>query len=97
MKQRKDSIEQFTKGGRQELAQKEAEELKIIEAYVPAGASRGDIEKVARAKMAELGITDKAGIGKLMGAVIKEFALAGQAGRADGGDVKAVVEALLAS
>lgn len=88
-KQRKDSIEQFTKGGRSEMADKEATELKILEAYLPQMASREKIEKVARAKKEELGIGDAAGMGKLMGAVIKEFA-----GRADGGDVKAVVQSL---
>jgi uncharacterized protein len=90
-KQRKDSIEQFTKGGRQELADKENAELKVIEAYLPQTASREDIEKVARVKKEEMGITDASGAGKLMGAVIKEFA-----GGADGADVKAVVIALLA-
>ena len=89
-KQRKDSIEQFTKGGRPELAEKEALELKIIEAYLPQSASREEIEKVARAKKEEMGITDVSGVGKLMGAVIKEFA-----GSADGADVKEVVTALL--
>lgn len=88
-KQRKDSMEQFTKGGRPELAAKEEVELKIIEAYLPQMASREEIEKVARAKKEELGVSDAAGMGKLMGAVIKEFA-----GRADGGDVKAVVQNL---
>ncbi len=87
-KQRKDSIEQFTRGQRPELAAKEAEELKVIEAYLPATVSREEIEKVARAKKEEMGV-DKAGMGKLMGAVMKEFA-----GRADGGDVKEVVTSL---
>jgi uncharacterized protein YqeY len=87
-KQRKDSVEQFTRGQRPELAQKEADELKIIEAYLPETASREDIEKVARAKLAEMNV-DKAGMGKLMGAVMKEFN-----GTADGGDVKAVVASL---
>ncbi len=86
-KQRKDSIEQFTKGGRTELAEKESAELKIIETYLPQTASREEIEKVARAKIAE-GITDA---GKLTGAIMKEFA-----GSADGADVKAVVQALAA-
>lgn len=87
-KQRKDSVEQFTRGNRPELAAKEAEELKIIEAYLPATVSREEIEKVARAKKDEMGV-DKAGMGKLMGAVMKEFA-----GRADGTDVKEVVTSL---
>lgn len=90
-KQRQDSIEQFTKGGRSELAEKEATELSILKAYLPEMASREAIEKVARAKKEELGLTDASGAGKLMGAVIKEFA-----GKADGADVKTVVTALFA-
>jgi len=90
-KQRKDSIEQFTKGNRPELAEKEAQELKIIEAYLPQMASREEIEKVAEAKKAEMGITDAAGAGKLMGAVIKALG-----GNADGAVVKDVVAKLLA-
>ena len=88
-KQRKDSAEQFTKGNRPELAQKEMDELKIIEAYLPQSAPREEIEKVARAKKDALGVTDASGIGKLTGAVMKEFA-----GRADGNDVKEVVASL---
>lgn len=88
-KQRKDAIEQFTKGGRPELAAKEAEELAIIETYLPQMASREEIEKVATAKKEELGVTDASGAGKLTGAVMKEFA-----GRADGNDVKEVIASL---
>jgi uncharacterized protein YqeY len=88
-KQRKDAIEQFEKGGRPELAEKESQELKIIEAYIPQGTPRAEIERVAKAKKAELGVTDASGIGKLTGAVMKEFA-----GSADGNDVKEVVAAL---
>jgi len=88
-KQRKDAAEQFEKGNRGDLAEKENAEIKILEVYIPAGASREDIEKVAKAKKEELGISDKSGVGKLMGAVIKEFA-----GSADGVVVKEVVESL---
>src|ERR1041385_8370245 len=87
-KQRKDSIEQFQKGGRPELAEKESAELKVIEGYLPQMASREEIEKVARAKQAEMKV-DAAGQGKLMGAVIKEFG-----GNADGAVVKEVVASL---
>jgi len=88
-KQRKDSIEQFTKGNRPELAAKEAAELAIIEAYLPQMASREDIERVAKAKKDEMGAVDAAGKGKLMGGVMKELG-----GNADGGLVKEVVESL---
>lgn len=89
-KQRKEAAEVYTKGGRAELADKELEELKVIEAYLPQMASEADIEKVAQAKMADMGVTDASGIGKLTGAVMKEFA-----GTADGQVVKAVLQRLL--
>ena len=90
-KQRKEAAELYTTGGRADLAEKETSELKILEVYLPATASREEIEKVAKAKQAELGITDASGSGKLMGAIIKEFA-----GNADGADVKEVVASLFA-
>jgi hypothetical protein len=88
-KQRKDSIEQFEKGGRPELAESEKAELSIIEKLLPAMMSQDDIRKVAEAKKAELGVTDKSKAGILTGAVMKELK-----GQADGGDVKAVVDSL---
>jgi uncharacterized protein len=87
-KQRKDSAEQFTKGNRPELAEKELKEMTIIEAYLPQQASREDIERVAKAKKEELNV-EAAGKGKLMGIVMKEFG-----GNADSSIVKEVVEAL---
>ena len=90
VKQRKDSIEQFTAGGRPELAKNEAKELKILEVYLPATMSKADIKKVVTVKMSELKITDKSGAGKLMGAVSKELK-----GKADGADIKSVVDELL--
>lgn len=89
-KQRKDSAEQFDKGNRPELADKERAELKLLEAYLPQMASKEEIEKVAKAKMAELGVTDKAGIGKLTGAIMKELG-----GNVDGNDVKTVLASLI--
>ena len=88
--QRRDSIEQFSKGNRKDLADKETAELNLLEEYLPAQMSREDIEKVAKAKKEALGITDKKDMGRLMGAVMAELK-----GQADGGDVKAVVENLL--
>ena len=95
-KQRKDSAEQFSKGGRADLALKEGDELKIIEEYLPQMAAREEIEKIARAKMAELGITaiPEAGMaaqtGKLIGAIIKELG-----DRADGSEIKAVISKIV--
>jgi len=89
VKQRKDSIDQFTKGNRPDLADAEKIELAIIESFLPASMSREEIMKIAVAKKAELGVTDKAKLGQFMGAVMKETK-----GMADGADVKSVVESL---
>jgi len=89
-KQRKEAAEVYEKGGRAELAEKELNELKIIEEYLPQMVSREEIEKVARAKKEELGVADVSGAGKLTGAVMKEFG-----GTADGQVVKEVVASLL--
>jgi len=55
IKQRKDSIEQFTKGGRQELADKEAAEIKLIEAYLPQAMGEEEIAAVVKATITEMG------------------------------------------
>jgi uncharacterized protein YqeY len=88
--QRKDSIEQYVKGGREDLADPERLELAIIESYLPAQMSREEIEKVVREKMTETGITSKAEAGKFTGAVMKDLK-----GAADGALVKEVVDSLL--
>lgn len=90
-KQRKDSIAQFEAGGRPELAASEQAELAIIETMLPAQLSQQEIEAAAKAKAAELGVTDKTKANQLMGALMKDLK-----GRADGTVVKAVVEALFA-
>ena len=89
--QRKDSIDQFVKGGRPELAESEQAELAILDTYLPTLMSREEIMVVALAKKAELGVTDKAKAGQLTGVIMKDLA-----GKADGGDVKAVVDELFA-
>ena len=88
--QRKDSIEQFEAGGRPELVVPEKEELAILESLLPAQMSREELETIARAKMAELGVSEKKDMGRFMGAVMQEVK-----GRADGNDVKEVVNSLL--
>lgn len=88
--QRRDSIEQFTQGGRPELAEPEKAELAILESYLPAQMSREEIETLAKAKMTELGVSGKADAGRLTGALMKDLK-----GQADGADVKAVVDSLL--
>jgi hypothetical protein len=89
VKQRKDSVDQFTKGNRMDLVANENAELKILETFLPQTMSKDDIKKIALAKKNELGITDKAGMGKFMGTIMKELK-----GQADGTDVKEVVESL---
>jgi uncharacterized protein YqeY len=90
-KQRKDSIEQFEKGGRPELAEGEKAELAILETLLPPQMSEAEVEAAAKAKAAELGVTDKSGANKLMGMLMKDLK-----GRADGTVVKAVVDRLFA-
>ncbi len=89
-KQRKDSIEQYEAAGRQELADPEKAELAILEEYLPTLMTQDEIRPVAEAKKEELGVEDKSKMGILIGAVMKELG-----GKADGADVKAVVESLL--
>ncbi|MFM2414514.1 MAG: hypothetical protein RI911_207 [Candidatus Parcubacteria bacterium] len=91
IKQRKDAAEQFRTGSRADLAEKEDAERVILEVFLPAQASEVEIESVVKAKIAELSVTDKAGAGKLTGAVVKHFA-----GNADGTLVKQIVDKLLA-
>ena len=86
-KQRKDSIEQFGKGGREDLVASEKEELAVLEALLPPQLSEAEIEDAVKAKAAELGVTDKSGANKLMGTLMKELK-----GRADGTIVKAAVD-----
>lgn len=88
-KQRKDSIAQYTAGNRTDLADEEAKELAVLEAYLPTLMTQDEIRPVAVAKKEEMGVTDRSKMGQLMGAVMKELN-----GRADGSDVKAVVESL---
>lgn len=88
--QRKDSIQQFEAGGRPELAIPEKEELAVIEALLPEQLSREEIEAAVKAKIDELGVTEKSGAGKLTGAVMQELK-----GQADGAIVKEVIDSLL--
>jgi uncharacterized protein YqeY len=88
-KKRKDAIQQFIDGGREDLAQDEKSELEVLEAYLPEMMSKEEIKKIAEAKKAELGIDDKSKMGQLMGMIMGELK-----GKADGNDVKDVVSAL---
>ena len=89
VKQRKDSIEQFKKGGREDLVKEEEAELTILETYLPKLMDKSEVEKIAQAKKAELGITDATKKGMLMAALMKDLK-----GKADGTVVKEAVDSL---
>jgi uncharacterized protein YqeY len=93
VKQRKDSIEQFRKGGREELALKEEEEIKIIEQYLPAGASDDDIRAAVEGAIQETAATSVKDMGKVMKATMTR--LAGKT--VDGSKVSQMVKEKLAS
>ncbi len=88
-KQRKDSIEQFKKGNREDLVKVEEAQLAILEKYLPTMMDKGEVEKIAKAKKEEMSITDATKKGMLMSALMKDLK-----GKADGMVVKEVVDAL---
>ena len=88
-KQRKDSIDQYKKGNRQDLVDEESAQLAILETYLPKLMEKNEIEKIAKDKKEELGINDGAKKGILMQALMKDLK-----GKADGNVVKEVVDAL---
>jgi uncharacterized protein YqeY len=88
-KQRKDSIEQFKKGNREDLVKKEQAELAILETYLPKLMDKSEVEQIAKAKKEELGITDATKKGMLMSALMKDLK-----GKADGMVVKEAVDSL---
>ncbi len=90
-KQRNESISEFKKGERDDLAEKEAAELKILEIYLPEQMSEDEIKKTVEETIAEEGAKSKADMGKVMGAVMPKVA-----GKADGGQVSKTVNELLA-
>jgi uncharacterized protein len=91
IKQRKDSIAAFTQAGRQDLADKEAAELTVLQAYLPARLSADEVAAEVRVIVAELGASGPGDMGKVMGAVKIRLA-----GKADMGQVSAAVKAALA-
>ncbi len=91
VKQRHDSVEQYEKGGRQDLADKEKTEIDVIEAYLPQAASRAEIEGAVAAAIAETGASSIKEMGKVMKAA--QATLAGK--NADGRTVSEIVKAKL--
>lgn len=90
VKQRRDSIEQFRKGGREDLAEKEAAEISVLEAYLPAQLGRDDVVTAARAVIEQVGASGPGDKGKVMGPLMGQLR-----GQADGQLVNAVVSELL--
>lgn len=91
VKQRRDSIEQYEKAGRQELVDKEQAEIDVIEAYLPQAASQTEIEAAVAAAITETGATSMKDMGKVMKAV--QVALAGK--NADGKTISEIVKSKL--
>jgi uncharacterized protein YqeY len=87
IKQRKDSIEQFAKGGRQDLVDKEAAEVVVLEAYLPMQLSREELEAMVRAAITQTGAQGAKDMGKVMKALIPMVG-----GRADGKLVSELVK-----
>lgn len=92
IKQRKDSLSQFTAAGRMDLADKEAAELVVLEAYLPQRLSADEIQAAVNAIVADLGAKGPGDMGKVMGAVKAQLA-----GKADMGLVSAAVKQALSS
>lgn len=89
-KQRRDSIEQYRQAGRDDLADKEAQELAIIEEYLPGQLSDAEISTVVEQVMAKTGANSAKDLGKVMGPVMQQLK-----GRADGQKIQAIVKAKL--
>jgi len=94
IKQRKDSVEQFTKGGRQEMADKEAAEIVLIESYLPKAAGEAEIVAGVKAAIAELGSPTMKEMGTVMKTAMAKFAAQGM--RVDGKVVSETVKKELA-
>jgi len=87
VKQRKEAIEQFKKGDRQDLVDKETNELKILEEYLPQQLSEEEIKELVDKKISKLGATSTSDIGRVMGVLLGELK-----GKADMGLVNRVVK-----
>lgn len=90
VKKIKDSIAQYSSAGRVDLVEEEEKQLAILEAYLPALLPSDEVEKIVKAKAAELNALSMRDMGRLMGVVMKELA-----GKADGNEVNAIVKKVL--
>jgi uncharacterized protein len=91
-KQRRDSMDEFKKGGREDLVEREAAELAILETYLPEQMSEDEIRGKVEAAIAELGVTDMKGMGQVMQRVMADLQ-----GQADGKIVNQIVRECLSS
>jgi uncharacterized protein len=91
LKQRRDSLEIYQKQNREDLAQKEQEEIEIIEKFLPAPLTEEELKSAISKIIADTGATSKADIGKVMGAAMKQLG-----GQSDGKKISAAVKELLA-
>jgi uncharacterized protein len=89
-KQRREAIDEFTKGGRQDLVDKEAFELSVIESYLPQKMDAAELLAIVKTTMGEIGATSAKDMGKAMKAVMEKVK-----GKADGKDVQAAVKVAL--
>lgn len=90
VKQRKESIEAFRKGNREDLASKEEAEMKVLQAYLPEQMSEEELKKIIQEAIAQVGAQGKGDFGKVMGALMPRVK-----GRAEGNLVSSLVKALL--
>ena len=90
VKQRQDSVKQYLDGGRQDLADKETAEIKVLEAYLPQALTEEEIATIIDEAVAAVGMTGMAAMGKVMGLVKPKVT-----GRADMGKVSALIKARL--
>ena len=89
-KQRLDAAKIYRDNGRPELAEGEEAEAKVLEEYLPKQMEEGELTEYIRALIEKLGVTDKKGMGRIMGTATKELA-----GKAQGGDISRIVKQLL--
>ncbi|HPD65762.1 MAG TPA: GatB/YqeY domain-containing protein [Bacteroidia bacterium] len=92
VKQRRDSIEVYTKNNRNDLAEEEQAELKVLEKYLPAQMSEDEIREIVQKIIEETGVSDPAGLGKVMQIAMKQLA-----GKADGKTINQIARQLLTS
>ena len=87
IRKRKDSVEQYRKAGREELAQKEEQEITILNEYLPEQMSEEQVRELAIKTISELGVTGPKEMGKVMGSLVKQLS-----GKADGGTISRIVK-----